>query len=385
MQKFSKWLSYVLVAVIASCVTLFLCTCLGVPGSTKLQQLENLILDRYIGEAERDAMEDAAAEAMVNAIGDRWSFYMTAAEYQDYQEQMANAYVGVGVTISVREDGHGFDVMQVTKNGPAQEAGVQAGDIITGIDGKVVSQIGTDAAREMIRGEAGTQVKLTVVRGEDTHTLTVTRRSIQMPVATATLLPDRIGLVTIENFDSRCAEETTAAIEDLRKQGAEALIFDVRYNPGGYVDELVKVLDYLLPEGDLFRSEDYKGRTEVRKSDADHLDMPMAVLVNGSSYSAAEFFAAALKEYDAAMIVGEPTTGKGYFQQTYRLSDGSAVNLSVGKYYTPKGVSLADVGGLIPDMGEKLNEEMDAKLYADILDPAEDPHIQAAANALKSK
>lgn len=384
MKSLKKWLSYILVAAAASCVTLLLCFFFGMPGSGKLQQLESLILNRYIGEAEAKAMEDAAATAMVNAIGDRWSFYMTAEEYRSYQEQMANAYVGIGVTISAREDGTGFEVLKVAAGSPAQEAGILPGDIITEVENEKISQIGTDVAKEKMRGKAGTQVKLAILRGEQTLSLTVTRRSIKSPVATAVMLEGNVGLITIENFDSRCAEETIGAIKELQQQGATALIFDVRNNPGGYVNELVKVLDHLLPEGDLFRSEDFRGWKDVRKSDANYLDMPMAVLVNGNSYSAAEFFAAALREYDAAVVVGEPTTGKGYFQQTYALKDGSAVNLSVGKYYTPKGVSLADAGGLTPDIVETLDDDAAASLYADTLAPEEDIQVQAAVKALKS-
>ena len=384
MKTVGKILSYILVAVAASCVTLVLYTFYG-PGSVKLQQLEALILDKYIGEAEAQTVEDAAADAMVKAIGDRWSYYMTAEEYASHQEQMANAYVGIGVTISVREDGKGFDIMKVAANSPAQEAGILPGDIIVEVEGQKIWQIGSDAAREKLRGAEGTQAKLTVLRGEEFLEMTVTRKHIENPVATAVMLEDGIGLITIENFDSRCAQETIAAIKSLQEQGAKTLIFDVRNNPGGYVNELVRVLDHLLPACDVFRSEDYLGRTEVKRSDAACLEMPMAVLVNGNSYSAAEFFAAALWEYEVAVVVGEPTTGKGYFQQTYRLLDGSAVNLSVGKYYTPKGVSLAEAGGLKPDVVKELTDADAARLYAGTLPPEEDIQVQAAVNALKSR
>ena len=191
-----------------------------------------------------------------------------------------------------------------------------------------------------------------------------------------------MGLVTIENFDSRCAEESIAAIESLLEQGAQKLIFDVRNNPGGYSDELVKLLDYLLPEGDLFRTERYDGQEHVDTSDASCLDVPMAVLVNADSYSAAEFFAAALQEYEAAVVVGTQTCGKGYFQTTYQLSDGSAVALSIGKYFTPNGVSLIDVG-VIPDIPVEVDEETAADILYGRLEPQEDPQVQAAVNALK--
>ena len=189
--------------------------------------------------------------------------------------------------------------------------------------------------------------------------------------------------MTIENFDARCAEETIAAIKALQDQGATALIFDVRNNPGGYKREMVKVLDYLLPSGELFKSEDYRGSVEIDYSDADHVALPMAVLINGNSYSAAEFFAAALNDYDAAILVGEKTSGKGYFQSTFELGDGSAVNLSVGKYYTPGGISLAGVG-LTPEVPLAVDEYTAYMIAVDALEPTEDPQIMAAVNALKS-
>ena len=157
----------------------------------------------------------------------------------------------------------------------------------------------------------------------------------------------------------------------------------MRFNPGGYKDELVKLLDYLLPEGDLFRSQLYTGEEAVDTSDAKCLEMPMAVLVNGDSYSAAEFFAAALDEYDWAVLVGEPTVGKGYFQSTFDLGDGSAVALSVGKYFTPNGRCLEDEGGLTPEVTVEVDQETASKIYAGVLEPTEDPQIQAALEALK--
>jgi carboxyl-terminal processing protease len=279
------------------------------------------------------------------------------------------------------EDGS-LDIRQVTVGGPAEEAGVQYGDRIVGVNGQSILEMDLETIKNMIKGEAETTVDLNLMRGDEELTLTVTRRQIKTPVATAKLLDGGIGLVTIANFNSGCFNETKAAVESLREQGAKKIIFDVRNNPGGYVHELVPTLDYLLPEGPLFRTLDYAGKENVQNSDAAFLDMPMAVLVNGESYSAAEFFAAALMEYEAAVVIGEQTCGKGYFQTTYKLPDGSAVGLSIGKYFTPKGVSLAGVG-ITPDVMVPVDEETFNAIYAGALDAAEDPQIQAAIAALK--
>ena len=274
-------------------------------------------------------------------------------------------------------------MQQVEPGGGAAEAGIQPGDLLVEVEGQSVAQIGLDAASTLIRGDENTQVKIAVLRDGEKMEFSITRRTIQVVVAQGQMVTDKIGLVSITNFDERCADETLAAIEQLLKQGAQALIFDVRFNPGGYKTELVEVLDYLLPEGPVFRSETYDGKESVSTSDADCLELPMAVLINESSYSAAEFFAAALDEYDRAVLVGEPTTGKSYFQNTFRLIDGSAVGLSVGKYYTPNGVSLADEGGLKPEVQVDLDDETKSKIYAGTLKPEEDPQIQAAIAALK--
>lgn len=384
MKKWLRLLSYIAVAAISSAITFFLA---GYPNSapaSKLVQLEDLILDRFIGEADLTVMEDAAAKAMVNSLGDRWSYYISAADYASYLEQMENAYVGIGVTIATQTTENGLEVLKVTPGGPAEEAGILVGDVIYMVEGQQAADLGASGARELIRGKEGTQVSITVLRDSQELELSVTRRSIQTQVATGALLDGDIGLVTIVNFDSRCASETKAAIESLLEQGAQALIFDVRNNPGGYKHELVEVLDYLLPEGPLFRSLDYTGKEEVDNSDASCLDIPMAVLVNGSSYSAAEFFAAALREYDAAVIVGEQTVGKGYFQTTTRLSDGSAVGLSIGKYFTPNGVSLAEEGGLTPDVVVEVDQQTAAEIAAQTLDPLDDPQIVTALEVLRA-
>lgn len=377
-DKLLRFLSYVVVAMLATAITLQMTV---KTGTGKLDRLENLIQERYIGEADGEAMEDAAAAAMVKATGDRWSYYIPASQFEAHKEQSENAYVGIGITIQQAEDGSGFLIVMVNQNGPAQEAGIQVNDLLIAVEDQDVREMTADQVRELIRGEAGTKVSLTVMRQGEHQTLAVERRRIESAVATGQMLTDGIGLVKISNFDERCASESIAAIQKLQQEGAKKIIFDVRNNPGGYAEELVKLLDYLLPEGDLFRSVSYDGTEKVDTSDADCLDMPMAVLINGSSYSAAEFFAAALQEYQAATIVGEPTVGKGVYQTTISLGDGSAVALSTGKYFTPKGNSLTDVG-VTPDVRVDVDEETAEKIYYGTLGYADDLQIQAAIQVL---
>ena len=379
MKKILRPLSYVLTALIAAGLT-FAFTA-GSRGSSKLEELESLITEKFIAEADVVQMEDAAAKAMVESLGDRWSYYIPASQYEAHMEQMNNAYVGIGVTIQQEEGG--MRIMEVQAGGPAEEADLRVEDLITAVDGTDIRALSTAETRDLVRGKEGTQVVITLERDGVTLDKTVTRRKLETPVARGEMLSGNVGLVTIENFDARCAEETRQVVDSLLEQGAKALIFDVRNNPGGYANELVKVLDMLLPEGEVFRTVSYTGKEQVDYSDADCLGLPMAVLVNENSYSAAEFFAAALQEYDKAIIVGQQTVGKGYFQNTFRLSDGSAVGLSTGKYFTPQGRNLAGVG-VTPDICVSVDDETGARIYYNRLTPEEDPQIQAALEAVVS-
>ena len=373
--------SYILVSALSTALTLGL-VFWKTGGVSKLDQLETLIDEYYIGEADLEAVEDAAASAMISATGDRWSYYIPASEYASYRETSENAYVGIGITITVAHDGSGLQIMEVNSGSSAEEAGLRVDDVITAIEGQDAAGMTTTDARNLVRGKEGTQVSVTIWRAGETFTVPVTRRKVEVTVATGVLLNGNTGLVTIENFDDRCASESIAIIENLLEQGADRLIFDVRNNPGGYAHELVKLLDYLLPEGELFRTVDFAGRESVDQSDTNYLDIPMAVLVNRDSYSAAEFFAAALQEYDAAIVVGEKTSGKGRFQSTFTMKDGSAVALSVGNYFTPNGISLEGVG-ITPDVEVAVDEALYADIYYSQLSAADDPQIQAAVDALK--
>lgn len=380
MKKFLlRSLSYLLVAVLASTVTL------AIWGQrySKIEELKSVIDDYYIGEADMTKAEDAAASAMINALGDKWSYYISAEDYAAHMENKNNAYVGIGITIQVREDGTGEDIIEVKPGSSAQEAGILPGDTLIKVNGASIAGMNTDQVAALVRGEEGSSLTVTVLREGEEKDFALKRQTIRVQVATGELLEGDIGLVRIANFNTNCAKETIAAIEELQKQGATKLIFDVRNNPGGYVKEMIKVLDYLLPEGVLYRDLDCYGNEGEERSDKSCLELPMAVLVNGNSYSAAEFFAACLQEKQWATVVGENTTGKGHYQNTIRLDDGSAVNLSTGKYFTPNGVNLTETGGIVPDVIETVDRETAALIYAQAIPSAEDTQIQAAVKYLQ--
>lgn len=367
--------SYLLVAAVAASAALLF-------TDSKMSRLQRLIDRVYIEDVDWQEAQDAAASALVDSLPDGWSYYISAQEYESYRNDKENSYVGVGITVIARSDGTGLDIVQVEPGSSALEAGILPGDVLVQVEGTSVAGMDVYSVADMIKGEVGGQVKLTVLREGQTLEFTLTRAQILRQVATGELLDGNIGYITVANFNENSAQQAIDAVEQLMEQGAQALIFDVRNNPGGYKSEMVKLLDYLLPEGDLFRSVDYRGIEETDRSDESCVELPMAVLINSNSYSAAEFFAAALEEYDWAVTVGEPTVGKGHFQLTYELSDGSAVALSVGKYYTPNGVSLADVGGLKPNVEVTVDEKTAALIYAGTLAPEEDTQLQAAVEQL---
>ena len=348
----------------------------------KLSQILAYLDYYFVEDVELDRLTDTAAAGMVAGTGDRWSYYVSAEDMAQYTEQVTNSYMGVGITISGADaTDDGFPVTQVTPGGPADIAGLQVGDVLNAVDGQSAILLGMEETKARVRGAEGTDVTLTLLRDGAPYDVTITRGSVNVAVAEGTLLDGGIGLVTIANFDANAADETIACIEELMQQGATSLLFDVRNNPGGLRAELVRILDYLLPEGLLFQSTNYKGDTSQDLSDPACLEVPMAVLVNANSYSAAEFFAACLQEYGAAAVIGEQTCGKGYYQQSFVLADGSAINISTGAYFTPAGKSLIGEG-IAPDVAVSMDMEQTAMLYAGLLDAEDDAQLQAALEYL---
>lgn len=348
----------------------------------KLDEIVALLNEVYVDGYDTDKLGDYLAQAAVAATGDRWSYYVSAEDYDAFVESNENAYVGIGVTVESSDDlTDGVQITKVTPNSPAEEAGIEADDRIYAVEGETVESLGLDETKNRIRGEEGTEVTLTILRGEKKFDVTVKRASVEVEVVKYSMLDGSIGYIKINNFEANSADRTIEAIDALRGQGAKALVFDLRFNPGGRKDELVRVLDALLPEGPLFRSVDYKGNESVDYSDADCVELPMAVLVNGDSYSAAEFFAAALQEYDWATVVGTKTCGKANYQQTFRLSDGSAVAVSTGHYQTPHGVTLANVG-VTPDEIVEVDNKTYLELYKEAVAVKDDAQLQAAIKAV---
>ncbi len=343
-------------------------------GRSGMAMVQTWILARFAfvdTAADLDQAMDAGLNSFVNGLGDRWSYYLNEERYQQTTARRANNYVGVGITIDYSRE-EGLLVREVTEDGPADKAGVLVGDVIIAADGVSLAGEVREKGADYIKGEAGTQVVLTLL-GEDgsTRDATCTRATLHNPSADGKLLEGNVGYVKLDNFYSGSADSFKKEVDALVEQGAESLIVDVRSDPGGYVTELEKILDYLLPEGPVFTHKARWWVESVYQSDADCIDLPMVAIVNTDTYSAAELLAAQLRESVDAPIVGELTSGKGYSQVTFPLVNGGGVGLSTATYCTGSGHSLIGEG-IVPDVELSLNEgaviggENDNQLQASI-------------------
>ncbi len=321
-----------------------------------------IIRTQFVGDYDETIMADSALDAMVDSLGDRWSYYADAQTYAELKERRSNTYVGIGVTITYEADG--LHIQAVAPGGPAEKAGLLAGEIITAADGVDLTGENNSNATDYIQGEEGTVVVLRVLDASGVERrVEVRRERIQKDPVSAELLEEDIGYVALDNFYDGSADHVIGEIESLLEQGARSFVFDMRGNPGGYLEELEQLLDYLLPEGNIYQSGTASGPKRVIRSDAEHLDAPMAVLVNADSYSAAELFAAQLQESLGAPVVGMPTSGKGYSQLTFPLLGGRALNISTKTYYTGAGVSLIGKG-ITPNVVVELTGPEDNQLNA---------------------
>ncbi len=380
--KFPKTLITVLITIIATLLICVLALAYFLGGFnnfiqvTKFAQTLGIIETAYVGDSDLDEVTDDAISAAVYSLDDKWSYYMTAEEYDAYQLRASNTYRGIGVTVSQAE--LGFNVKTVSQETPAFVAGIVAGDILTEIDGESLVGWQTAELQTRISDYDDEEFTLTVLseNGETKELILSTTEVETIPIEYE-LIGD-VGYIKMINFRTGLAEQTIAAIEELREQGAKAIIFDVRYNGGGYVHEMTDLLDYLLPEGTIFESVSREGGSDITESDAEFLDMPMAVLVNAESHSAAELFAKQLSEYDAATIVGVPTTGKGRSQINIPLIDGSVLHISTQRYLTSEGLDLSEEGGMIPDVVVEISDEELAELYYGLLTTEDDKQLQAA-------
>ncbi len=365
-------------------VLLSLCLLLGPQGLSVMEGyllIRTLFVDKEA--LNMDEVADAALYAMDEATGDRWTYYLGKDWNQNQLDAEANRGRGIGVTVLRREEG--FLITDVVPQGGADQAGLSAGDLLTHVERQPLFGESAQENLERIRGEDGTHVRLTVLRrnGEKQELQVLRGAFFDDPVRYA-MLEGGVGYVRVKDFQSGSADSAIRAVEALRAEGARSLLFDMRQNGGGFLTELTELLDYLLPEGVIFRQTGVLGWSRETRSDADCVDLPMAVLVDQDTYSAAELFAAQLRETAGTPIIGEKTSGKGYFQYHFAMPNGGGLGLSIGRYTTGSGVSLAGVG-LKPDSMLSLTEEERAGFRSFALSPEEDPQLRTALRVLNGE
>jgi Periplasmic protease len=335
----------------------------GVSAALKYAQVRKIIDKYYIGEIDPNAMETMAFSGMIASLEDNWSYYMNAEQYEAYNRYSENQYAGIGVSITQHEESGGLLIIDVTEESPAELAGIKAGDIIISVDDEDVLGMAVNEVRGIIQSKLGGEMTLGLIDEEGvSREVTVNCELIYKEPVSYKFLDDKIGYIDIDNFENGSGSGAADAVKELMAEGAKGIVFDVRSNPGGKVTQLLEILDYLLPEGDLFITRSKNGDEKVETSDAECVEIPFAVLVNARSFSAAEFFAAALSEFEWATVIGERTTGKGRSQITLELDDGSAVHISNNVYLTPNRIDLSEQGGLAPDIEVIQSEEGDTQL-----------------------
>lgn len=326
--------------------------------ATKINKIEELIDDKYLFDYEKEDIETAIIKAYVSGLGDPYSEYYTEEEFEQIGQSAAGSYCGVGVYVTYDEDGRGIKILQVIEGGPAEDAGLEDGDIITAIDGNAIELDNFELATSPLAGEEGTKVTVTILRNGKEKDYELTRSVIKQNYVKSGMLDNNIGYVYLAQFTASAVEQFENAVDELKKNGAESIIFDLRDNPGGVLNGAVSILDYLLPEGLIAYVEDkYGNRTDYKSTDGtDELDIPCVVLVNENSASASELFTGALKDRGYATVIGKKTFGKGIVQSLFSLGDGSGLKITVERYFTPNGVCIHGTG-IEPDIEVEYDED----------------------------
>lgn len=333
-----------------------------------LQNFRDVIDEYYLGDIDEKELLEGSIKGYISGLGDEYSEYMTTEEWEEYQADALGNYVGVGIYMSMDKNDN-IVVVSPIKGTPADEAGVQAGDIIVQIDDESAVGMTSNDASSKIKGEEGTKVKLKLLRNNDYVDVELERKAIKVYHVESEMKEDGIGYIQLITFDEGCSDEVKKAYNELKEKGAKKIIFDLRNNTGGLVDEALSIADFMIAKDkDILITVDSKDNKEYNKSENDPgMDCPIVVLVNEYSASASEILTGALKDNKEATIIGTTTFGKGVIQNVFQLNDGSALKLTIAEYYTPNETKINKVG-IEPDIEvedveqEEGQEEIDEQL-----------------------
>lgn len=325
--------------------------------ASTLKNFREAIDKYYIGEIDEQKMLDETIKGYINGLDDEYSEYMTEEEWNEFHANALGNYVGIGIYMSVDENGN-VVVVSPIKGTPAEQAGLQSGDVIVNVNDENVLGMSSDLVSSKIKGEEGSKVKITVLRESEYLDFEVERKAIKVYHVETEMLENDIGYISLLTFDEGCAEELKAKYEEIKAKGAKKIILDLRNNTGGIVDEALEIADYILPKDSkvlITVDSDGNKETSVTKQDA-IMNEELVVLVNEYSASASEILVGALKDHERAKIVGKNTYGKGVIQSVFLLTDGSALKLTINEYFTPNETKINKVG-IKPDYEIDQNSE----------------------------
>ncbi len=350
----------------------------------KLLEIQELVENYYVKDVDEEYLSDSLVYGYVFGLGDLHASYFTQETYSEFLESLQGTLTGIGIRVTVEQLDEETDrtvIYEVMDNTPAKKAGVMPGDVLYSVDGTLYSELGYEKAVDLLLGKAGTTATFEVLRGSRVVEFSIVREHFDSQLVTYKMTDAnaKIGYIRIYQFGTSAIAQFKNAVDSLKKQGAEKLIFDVRNNPGGEYVSIVSILDFLLPEGEILITQDKNNNEIIETSDANEVDMPMVVLTNGSTASAAELFTKALIDYGKAISIGTTTYGKGTVQKTFPLSDGSAVKFSTEHYLPPSRESYDGIG-IKPNIEVELSEESARRFY--LIDESQDEQLNVAIDYL---
>lgn len=322
----------------------------GSASDSKFGTILSIIETYYYQDVDDDTLVNGVYKGVVESLDDPYSEYYTADEYKDLMTTLTGNYAGIGALLQKNAETGAVSITKVYKDTPAEKAGLLAGDIIVSADGNLATEEGLDTFVQHIRGEAGTDVELVILRDSEEQKIVCTRAAIATPTVEYQMIDGNVGYIAVSQFTEHTYKDFVAAYKDLESQGMKSVIFDMRNNGGGLLDSVVEMLDYLLPKGTVVYTMDKAGhREDYLSDDGSSKNIPMVVLVNGNTASAAEIFTGAIRDFEYGTIIGTNTFGKGIVQSTIPLTDGSALKLTTQTYYTPSGECIHGKG-IAPDI-----------------------------------
>ena len=346
---------------------------------TKLELLEQLVDESYSGDIDMDDLQEGLCRGYIDGLGDKYSVYYDEDETKALMQSTSGEFGGIGALFSQDKDTKVITFLKVYEGSGAEEAGFKVDDILYKVDGKDISGEDLSEVVSKIRGDEGTTVELTVLRGDDgeEYTATVTRKIVQTDTVYHEMKEDKIGYIQVTEFDDVTTDQYKEALEDLENQGMKGLVVDLRNNPGGNVDTVTDMLDLMLPEGTTLSIKDKQGKESVYESDDEHqFTKPLVVLVNENSASASEIFSGAIQTFGTGEVVGTTTYGKGVVQQIFDLKDGTSVKLTIAEYL---------IAGQFGINGKGVTPDVEVQYEKDAQNPDRDNQLEKALEEVKNK